>query len=98
VSKEVYDSKQLPDVPERRPIEKQARSYEAAAEKGETQVAPATEALRGETPEGPPKARLWYCKQCGYVVYRDEPPYVCPICKAKKEMFAELNARIDFLG
>jgi rubrerythrin len=45
-----------------------------------------------------PKRKLWYCKQCGYVVYRDDPPYICPICKAKREMFAELNANVIFTG
>ncbi len=34
--------------------------------------------------------KLWYCKQCGYVVYREEPPYLCPICRAKKEFFAPI--------
>ena len=33
------------------------------------------------------KLRLWYCKQCGYVAFREDPPYICPICKAKREMF-----------
>jgi ferredoxin-thioredoxin reductase catalytic subunit len=95
VNKAVYESKELPTVPERRPIQKQSRSYESAAEKGETK--PTTTETEKETLiELKPK--LWYCKQCGYVVYRDDPPYVCPICKAKKEMFAELKTRIDFLG
>jgi rubrerythrin len=31
------------------------------------------------------------------VVFRDDPPYVCPICKAKKEMFAQIETRISFL-
>ena len=34
--------------------------------------------------------KLLYCKVCGYVVFRDEPPYICPICQAKKEMFSEV--------
>ena len=42
--------------------------------------------------------KLWYCKQCGYVVFREDPPYVCPICKAKKEMFAEIKTKIEFSG
>jgi rubrerythrin len=37
------------------------------------------------------RKKLWYCKQCGYVTFREDPPYVCPICKAKKEFFAELE-------
>jgi rubrerythrin len=42
------------------------------------------------------RPKLWYCKQCGYVVYREDPPYVCPICKAKREMFAEIKTKIEF--
>jgi len=30
---------------------------------------------------------VWRCKICGYLCGRDEPPEVCPICKAKKERF-----------
>ncbi len=98
VNKEIYESKQLPDVPERRPIEKQAKSYEAAAETGKPQATPTAGESKVEVSERTPKAKLWYCRQCGYVVYRDEPPYICPICKAKREMFAELKTRVDFLG
>jgi ferredoxin-thioredoxin reductase catalytic chain len=81
VRKDIYEGKaELQPVPERRPVEKQAKAYGTAA----------------EIPEA--KKKLWYCKQCGYVVYRDEPPYVCPICKAKKEFFAEIKTRVDFSG
>ena len=30
---------------------------------------------------------VWRCKVCGYLCGRDEPPEICPICKAKKERF-----------
>ena len=30
---------------------------------------------------------VWRCKVCGYLCGRDEPPEVCPICKANKERF-----------
>jgi ferredoxin-thioredoxin reductase catalytic subunit len=30
---------------------------------------------------------VWRCKVCGYLCARDNPPEVCPICKAKKERF-----------
>ncbi len=30
---------------------------------------------------------IWRCKVCGYLCARDNPPEVCPICKAKKERF-----------
>ena len=30
---------------------------------------------------------IWRCKVCGYLCGRDNPPEICPICKAKKERF-----------
>jgi len=30
---------------------------------------------------------VWRCRVCGYLCAREEPPDVCPICKAKKERF-----------
>jgi len=30
---------------------------------------------------------VWRCKVCGYLCARDNPPEVCPICKASKERF-----------
>ena len=30
---------------------------------------------------------VWRCKVCGYLSAMDEPPGVCPICKARKERF-----------
>ena len=30
---------------------------------------------------------VWRCTVCGYLCGRDEPPEVCPICKAKKDRF-----------
>jgi len=100
VTKEVYQSKQLPTVPERRPIEKQAKAYETASEKPkdmEGRTSAGTTKIETKAIETP-KAKLWYCKQCGYVVFRDDAPYICPICKAKREMFAELKTQIDFSG
>jgi ferredoxin-thioredoxin reductase catalytic chain len=116
VNKAVYESKNLPEVPERRPIEKQNRAYapQTSAAAGPAQAAP-----KGGTQEKPPtpqapkptaqpsaagaakpevKKKLWYCKQCGYVVFREDPPYICPICKAKREMFAEIETDVEFSG
>ncbi len=53
------------------------------AEKMFPELAPAAEKA--------PERKLWYCKQCGYVAYREDAPYICPICKAKKEFFAEVK-------
>ena len=30
---------------------------------------------------------VWRCKICGYLCAREQPPEVCPICKAKKDRF-----------
>jgi ferredoxin-thioredoxin reductase catalytic subunit len=33
------------------------------------------------------KLPVWRCRVCGYLCGREEPPGVCPICKAKKDRF-----------
>jgi ferredoxin-thioredoxin reductase catalytic subunit len=101
VRKDVHEGKaELKPVPERRPVEKQARAYGAAASPAATtkKAETAATAKREMKEISEPKKKLWYCKQCGYVVFRDEPPYVCPICKAKKEFFVEIKTRVDFSG
>jgi len=30
---------------------------------------------------------VWRCRVCGYLCARDDPPDICPICKAKKDRF-----------
>jgi ferredoxin-thioredoxin reductase catalytic subunit len=30
---------------------------------------------------------VWRCKVCGYLCAREEPPGICPVCKAKKDRF-----------
>jgi ferredoxin-thioredoxin reductase catalytic chain len=101
VNKAVYESKNLPEVPERRPIEKQNRAYAPEGAKEEpaagTQEKPPTTQPTA-TGKAEVKKQLWYCKQCGYVVYREDAPYVCPICKAKREMFAEIKTQVEFSG
>jgi ferredoxin-thioredoxin reductase catalytic chain len=95
VRKDLHEGKtEVNPVPERRPIEKQSKAYNAAAT---PEAKPATDKEEAK-PTSDSKRKLWYCKQCGYVVFRDEPPYTCPICKAKKEMFAEIKTRTDFTG
>ena len=101
VNKQVYESKNLPEVPERRPQEKMARAYgtqstvSTPSPPRDTQEKPQVQAAK---PQQGVKKKLWYCKQCGYVVFREDPPYICPICKAKKEMFAEIESTVEFNG
>ena len=94
VKKDVFEGKtQVQPVPERRPLEKQTRSYSTTST---TSAEKKTEESMTETKEAPKiKKKLWYCKQCGYVVFREDPPYVCPICKAKREMFAEILIGVE---
>jgi ferredoxin-thioredoxin reductase catalytic chain len=100
VNKAVAESQNLPEVPERRPVEKQQRAYGVPMEKPKAQVTQEKVTPQTQQPIKPPevKKKLWYCKQCGYVVYREDPPYVCPICKAKRDMFAEVEAKVEFKG
>jgi ferredoxin-thioredoxin reductase catalytic subunit len=87
VRKDIIESKTpLQPIPERRPKEKQERAYSTSKKPAEPTQTTLTEA-------GQVKKKLWYCKQCGYVVYREDPPYVCPICKAKRELFAPIELR-----
>ncbi len=101
VNKAVYESQNLPEVPERRPAEKQQRAYgtpiaQKPAEPTQTKAEPPKQQPLGKPAEV--KKKLWYCRQCGYVVYREDPPYVCPICKAKRDMFSEIDAKVEFSG
>ena len=100
VRKDLFEGKTpiLP-VPERRPPELQARAYGMGVETPTAEKEkPSETTAAGAKAPSQIKLKLWYCKQCGYVVFREDPPYVCPICKAKKEMFAEITIRIDGPG
>ena len=85
VDKETYESGETKSIPERRPMEKQVKAYGLGFEMPET-TSPKAQVIPGR--------KLMFCKVCGYVTYRDEAPYLCPICRAKKEMFAELKHEV----
>jgi len=96
VRNDVFESKKpVVSIPERRPVEKQTRAYGVPPEP----TSPKSVAL-SDTREKASKAglKLWYCKQCGYVVFREDPPYICPICKAKREFFAEIGMQTYMSG
>jgi ferredoxin-thioredoxin reductase catalytic chain len=72
VSREVLKGKKkLGPVPERRPAP-ELRMKSA----GIRRAAPSSLSVP-----------VWRCLVCGYLCGREEPPEVCPICKAKKERF-----------
>jgi ferredoxin-thioredoxin reductase catalytic subunit len=75
VSTEALVGKQpIQAIPERRPPNREDR----AQVKGKT---------TGTVPLGPLSKPVWRCRVCGYLCGRDEPPDICPICKAKKDRF-----------
>ncbi|HEY3374053.1 MAG TPA: ferredoxin-thioredoxin reductase catalytic domain-containing protein [Candidatus Aquicultor sp.] len=65
-------------IPERRP----PKAQREAQMQEDIHESPAAQA-HGFSLEYP----VWRCQVCGYLCARNEPPEVCPICKAKKERF-----------
>jgi ferredoxin-thioredoxin reductase catalytic subunit len=87
VRKDVHEGKTtIHPIPERRPVQKQGRAYTILNEPAETPKQQAEKPKKSSEI----KMKLWYCKQCGYICFREDPPFICPVCKAKKELFAEL--------
>jgi len=92
VRKDVYEGKtSVQPIPERRPKEIQARAYGTAVDSASSLQKSSATAVSVVKESVTITRKMWYCKQCGYVCFREEPPYICPICKAKREMFAELR-------
>lgn len=74
VSQEVLEGKkQAASIPERRPPAGERRAAKAEA--------------AGGIVSGKLAQPVWRCKVCGYLCAREDPPGVCPICKAKKDRF-----------
>lgn len=75
VSKEVVEGKKsIGSIPERRPTREERKRM--AKEKKEQIV------MKSSLPYP-----VWRCKVCGYLCAREQPPEVCPICKAARERF-----------
>jgi ferredoxin-thioredoxin reductase catalytic chain len=71
-------SREVAPVPERRP----PRSQRGKVAQRAVQTVPA----------GPPLMSnlafpVWRCRVCGYLCAREQPPGICPVCKAKKDRF-----------
>ena len=90
VRKDVFEEQTpLSQIPERRPLQKQERAYEDAPIIKPKEQDVTNSIIKKDTPSI--RLKYWYCKQCGYICYREEPPYLCPICKANRELFAEIT-------
>lgn len=97
VSEEVVKGKQkVQKIPERRksPWEKELDSSmseesgeerEREKERKEKAVAVKDSLDYGLTKKLP--LPIWRCRVCGYLCAREQPPLICPICKASKERF-----------
>lgn len=85
VNQVIQNSGELKPIPERRPPDKMFPELAQPKPQSDSVTIPSLLTDR----------KLWYCKQCGYVTYRDEPPFQCPICRAKKEFFAEIRLVIQ---
>ena len=68
-------------VPERRPMEEERERIKK--EKADARNA----ALTGEGTIMRIPIPVWRCTVCGYLCAREEPPLICPVCKAKKDRF-----------
>ena len=74
VSKDVADGKkEIQTIPERRPKREKRLQHQS----------PKKSADLGKDTSMP----IWRCRVCGYLCAREEPPLICPICKAKQDRF-----------
>jgi len=70
--------KRAEPIPERRPREDERRMPATKEE-----WADGTKSLSYSRLKYP----IWRCTVCGYICARDDPPLICPVCKAKKDRF-----------
>jgi ferredoxin-thioredoxin reductase catalytic subunit len=70
----VHGEKEVGSIPERRPPPAERAKRRASAQ-------PLVGSLAALS------YPVWRCRVCGYLCARDEPPGVCPVCKAKKDRF-----------
>ena len=94
VRNDVFEGKtSIQPIPERRLAKMQARAYETTVETSRGKLVETPTIMKAPSTI---KMKLWYCKQCGYVCFREDPPYICPLCKAKRELFAEMTIHTSF--
>lgn len=79
VDNDIMDGKRSPaPILERRPSEAERLRAEQPMKRVSENAGPGPKGLRFP---------VWRCTVCGYLCAREEPPLVCPICKAKKDRF-----------
>ncbi|MFW3146475.1 MAG: ferredoxin-thioredoxin reductase catalytic domain-containing protein [Thermoplasmatota archaeon] len=68
-------------IPERRPSEEERERLRKEKEERNKEIA----SQGGVSSKFP--LPVWRCSVCGYLCAREEPPLICPVCKAKKDRF-----------
>ena len=71
-------SQKVAPVPERRP---------PRAQRGNIAQRAVQTVQAGSSPVSSLAYPVWRCKVCGYLCAREQPPGICPVCKAKKDRF-----------
>ncbi|MBS3748635.1 MAG: ferredoxin:glutaredoxin reductase [Candidatus Thermoplasmatota archaeon] len=80
VSQEVMEGKKEAEpIPERRPKREKRPQHKTSQKSDQTTIE-----SKGSMP-------IWRCRVCGYLCAREEPPLVCPICKAKQDRFERFS-------
>jgi ferredoxin-thioredoxin reductase catalytic subunit len=79
VNEAIADGKQpAVSVPDRRP---------PRSERGKKKDRAVQTISVGASPVSSLPFPVWRCKVCGYLCAREQPPGICPVCKAKKDRF-----------
>ena len=71
-------SRKVAPVPERRPPRSQ---------RGKVAQRAVQTVQTGPSPLSNLAFPVWRCKVCGYLCAREQPPGICPVCKATKDRF-----------
>jgi len=82
VSEEIVHGEQEPQpIPERRPPKDQRPQDQTTSPQLKEISSAKKLAVPGQA------MPVWRCRVCGYMCAREQPPTVCPICKAKQDRF-----------
>ena len=82
VSDEIARGEREPQpIPERRPPEGQRPTDKTSRSQPEEDSSAKKLAVPAQA------MPVWRCRVCGYLCAREQPPAVCPICKAKQDRF-----------
>ena len=85
VSQDIADGKsQAGSIPERRPVKQIREKTAQAASPAAGLALPSRDSRAGLLNLPFP---VWRCKVCGYLCARENPPEICPVCKARKDRF-----------